>query len=213
VISGDGVGMEMELYIIRHGESLGNIMPGKDMPDSPLTDLGKSQAEKVIHALKEVQDIEHIISSPLLRALQTAQPYARELNTPITVWKDICEYRTGSSYVGPKVIELIKEFPQAHFSDEIEPDGWIYKGNDNPYYASKRARNIIIKLKKNYQNSKIAIFSHGTFNNYLIKALLDLPASNNSTIQQDNACINWFTLLENDSIKINKINETTHLNC
>jgi broad specificity phosphatase PhoE len=65
----------MNLYLIRHGESLGNANPAIyfEMEDwkVPLTDKGKEQAEKVRQELKNLQK-PYILSSPYVRAKGTA---------------------------------------------------------------------------------------------------------------------------------------------
>lgn len=33
-------GAIMELFLVRHGQSVGNTLPDRDMPDSPLTEQG-----------------------------------------------------------------------------------------------------------------------------------------------------------------------------
>ncbi|MBR6530989.1 MAG: histidine phosphatase family protein [Clostridia bacterium] len=72
----------MDLYIIRHGESQGNV--GLDVEDPHLTDLGKKQAELLALRLRNV-NFDAILSSPLTRAIQTATPLAELQQKEITV--------------------------------------------------------------------------------------------------------------------------------
>ena len=67
-----------KIYIIRHGESVGNlhrICLGHT--DLDLTDLGLMQAEKTAEALSCV-DFSAIYSSDLIRAVHTAEPHAKK---------------------------------------------------------------------------------------------------------------------------------------
>lgn len=70
----------MNLYIIRHGQSEGNINPQAyyDMPDwkIPLTEEGKKQAEKVSDQLRNLYK-PFIYSSPYIRAKETANIIAK----------------------------------------------------------------------------------------------------------------------------------------
>ena len=62
------------LYLIRHGQSAGNAEGrfGGHGP-TPLSELGKEQAEKTAKVLAK-EGISAIYSSDLLRAVQTAEP-------------------------------------------------------------------------------------------------------------------------------------------
>ena len=60
-------------YIIRHGQSEANakgILQGSQI-DTPLTELGRSQAQVTLSKL-ETDNFDAIYASPLLRAAQTA---------------------------------------------------------------------------------------------------------------------------------------------
>ncbi len=81
----------MDLYIIRHGESQGNI--GHDVENPKLTDLGHKQAELLSLRLKNIK-FDAILSSPLERAIQTATPLSELQNTPVTIMKNLYEVGT-----------------------------------------------------------------------------------------------------------------------
>ncbi len=73
----------MQLYFLRHGEA---DWPGWTKPDDerPLTDFGKKEARQVakfLNRLKVKPDL--IVTSPLPRALQTAEAAKEELKTKL----------------------------------------------------------------------------------------------------------------------------------
>jgi len=73
----------MQLYFLRHSEA---DWPGWTKPDDerPLTDFGKKevrQVAKFLNRLKVKPDV--IVSSPLPRALQTAEAAAEQLKTKL----------------------------------------------------------------------------------------------------------------------------------
>lgn len=78
----------MDLYIIRHGESQGNI--GLEVEDPHLTELGQKQAELLALRLRNI-DFDVILSSPLTRAVQTATPLASLRRKDITVMHELHE--------------------------------------------------------------------------------------------------------------------------
>ena len=69
--------IELELYIIRHGQSMGNIerntdgLSITDLHDPRLTDLGKKQAIACGERFKNTE-FDAVYSSALLRAVETA---------------------------------------------------------------------------------------------------------------------------------------------
>lgn len=81
----------MDLYIIRHGESQGNV--GHDVENPELTELGRKQAELLALRLRNIR-FDAILSSPLKRAVQTASPLSELRNTPITVMDSLYEVGT-----------------------------------------------------------------------------------------------------------------------
>ena len=73
----------MQLYFLRHGEA---DWPGWTKPDDerPLTDFGKKEVRQVatfLNRLKVKPDL--IVTSPLPRALQTAEVAAEQLKTKL----------------------------------------------------------------------------------------------------------------------------------
>ena len=64
----------MDLIIVRHGQSTGNITTD-DVPDGELTPLGRQQAAETAARLAG-EGITHVLASPLVRALATGTAIA-----------------------------------------------------------------------------------------------------------------------------------------
>ena len=74
----------MTLWLVRHGHSTVNAGAQSDM-DAPLTELGWQQARSLADAVGQQPDL--VITSPLLRARQTAMPWLeRWPATPQEIW-------------------------------------------------------------------------------------------------------------------------------
>ena len=110
----------MYLYVIRHGQKTFSSRPA-DAPDWELTDLGQRQAEYLAEVFRNIH-LDTLISSPLLRALQTATPLARMTGQNIHVWRDLVESYAGDKYIGPASATLRKTYPVDTIDPE-EPDG------------------------------------------------------------------------------------------
>jgi phosphohistidine phosphatase len=74
----------MDLYIIRHAEALPLGADGiEDDADRPLTPAGQARSGPLAAALqRQVVRLDRIVTSPLLRARQTAEGLLQELSAP-----------------------------------------------------------------------------------------------------------------------------------
>jgi len=74
------------LMLIRHGQSVANSgLPTSNPTTIPMTELGHLQAETTARSLSLVPTL--IVSSPMKRALQTADPFRREFpDVPFEIW-------------------------------------------------------------------------------------------------------------------------------
>jgi phosphohistidine phosphatase len=88
----------MELYIIRHAEAQALGEGGiKDDADRPLTETGHAQCGPLAAALqRQAVRLERVVTSPLLRARQTAEGLLKNLAPPV---------------------------PELHICDHLEPGG------------------------------------------------------------------------------------------
>jgi broad specificity phosphatase PhoE len=199
----------MELFLIRHGQSLGNVAKDDDMPDPPLSELGRIQAEQVAAHMRGFR-ITDIVSSPLIRALQTAQPLARALGLPINVWTNTYEVRVLGPYLGPNAGQLLEQFPEACFDEGMGPQGWFCSGDETPEAALARAKTVIAALLRNFPERRVAMFAHNAFNRYLLLAALGLDHRSTVQFRQKNGCINWLTFAEG-KVKVNLLGYDNHL--
>jgi probable phosphoglycerate mutase len=72
----------MAIFLIRHGETLGNASRTVQRPDNPLSPRGLEQAERLARRLAD-QRITAILASDFARAAQTAERLARVTGVPI----------------------------------------------------------------------------------------------------------------------------------
>jgi phosphohistidine phosphatase len=107
----------MQLYFLRHGEA---DWPGWTKPDDerPLTDFGKKEVRQVAKFLNRLKvKPALIVTSPLPRALQTAEVAAEQLKTRLRQDEalepgfGISELRTVLKRHGSKVLMLVGHEP------------------------------------------------------------------------------------------------------
>ena len=166
----------MELYYIRHGQSINNInLHNPDYiehSDPFLTEMGLEQAEYLAKYLKEKQHITddkawniqnqygfgltHIYTSLMERAVATAAPTARALgNVPFTVWKEIHE--EGGIYAreaedrfnglpGKPRSFFEKNFPELKLPDDYDESGWWKRPFETEDERQPRADKALAEL-------------------------------------------------------------------
>ena len=173
---------ELELYIIRHGQSMGNIerntdgLSITDLHDPRLTDLGKKQAIACGERFKNTE-FDAVYSSALLRAVETAteiikmQPNEKALK----VLPFLTEAGVSPEYSHSSFTEINKINKNAVLADDIDPTKSLFYYNstrdeaDLFERAEKALEYINIHQK---QGEKIAIVSHAAFITYLVFFLM-----------------------------------------
>ncbi|MFM1776976.1 MAG: hypothetical protein RLZZ260_543, partial [Actinomycetota bacterium] len=88
----------MELILVRHGLPLRReVVEGPADPE--LSPEGKEQAARLANYLAS-ESIDAIYSSPMKRAVQTAEPLAATTGLPISIIDDVAEYdRLSNEYI------------------------------------------------------------------------------------------------------------------
>ncbi|HXA94584.1 MAG TPA: histidine phosphatase family protein [Candidatus Dormibacteraeota bacterium] len=72
----------MTIFLIRHGETLGNASRTVQHPDNPLSPRGVAQAERLAERLKR-EGLTAILASDFARAAQTAEVLGRVTGLPV----------------------------------------------------------------------------------------------------------------------------------
>lgn len=196
--------VEMELYIVRHGQSCTNIKGGYGIPEEeltrdqwvnpPLTDLGIYQAKQLGEYYKD-EKFDAVYASPLRRATMTAyhaimQNECSEKRIYTLPW--LIECGIEEDYSAVTFDELNAEFDGLISApDDIDVSGNLVIGDGQNDAAHRiRAKKIIEYLRKHHnRGEKIMCVAHAAFNTDLflhaIKAedtrLFD-PAFSNTSV-------------------------------
>ncbi len=198
----------MKLYIIRHGETFGNLN-GDGFSETDLTPKGERQIALLGERFKE-ENIDKFYVSPLVRAVKTANA-VREYhkNTPIIIDSLLLEKGTDPDYIGLPDEEIKKLCPDAQINHRTP------LGEEDDKKAYERAKRIIEKIKaENDFLSTVVIIAHGTFNSYLVLAALDFPLKENFNFSHVNTGVSLVqTIKENGVIKtkLKFLNDYSHL--
>ncbi|MBU0578888.1 histidine phosphatase family protein [Patescibacteria group bacterium] len=149
----------MKIYLVRHGETLGNQKKIHQEPDSPLSDIGLSQAHLVAHRFSKIS-FDALLASPYKRTQQTASEISKKTNHPIETIKDLHEYDRPTSIQGlsfehsksKQVMDLIKK--------HIDNPNWHYGNEENFFDFKKRIQTVYLLLEKRPEKI-LTLVSHG----------------------------------------------------
>jgi broad specificity phosphatase PhoE len=162
----------LQALFIRHGQSAANIGAWiGDFAEIPLTPLGEQQAELL--AARWDFTPTHIITSPYLRARQTAAPtIARFPTVPVEAW-DIYEFTFWDrAHWSPSTPEDARE-EVALYWRLADPDRH-QAGAESFRDLSNRAEDTLRRLQAFPNPGKVLLFSHGHFMQAL-RQLLRFP--------------------------------------
>lgn len=196
------------IYIIRHGETYGNIN-GDGFAETDLTPNGMRQIAFLGKRFKDTE-IDKIYTSPLKRAIKTSNAIKSfHENTPLVVDFALLEKGTDPDYSGLSDDEILKLSPYAKIKERKS----LGEENDEKAYA--RAKEFIKKIKaENDFNSTVVVVAHGTFNSFLVLAALDFPLKENFNFSHLNTGVTLVNYLEEDGViktKLKFLNDTSHL--
>ncbi|MCW2700037.1 MAG: Phosphoglycerate mutase [Blastococcus sp.] len=144
----------LTLLLVRHGQSEWNaagLMQGQT-PHVPLTALGRAQAATAARELAAARP-GALISSDLLRALQTAEPCARSTGLPITTTPMLREQGYG-------VLEGRPSRELWNVVDWTDPE-WAADGGESLAQLHRRVSVYLDQLAADPPADVVALVTHG----------------------------------------------------
>lgn len=159
------------IYFVRHGQTPNNLLglKGKFKSAHSLTTEGFSQAAAAadkLHAENTTSSVV-LLSSPLLRAKQTAQIVADKLSAPVSYYEELTEFDPGiySDWTIEKVLERYRDI-----SPEKLPEFYL-EGGESWVDISKRTTSIV-NYYAQADHSTLIVVSHASVMQICINTLL-----------------------------------------
>ena len=202
------------MLLIRHGETdrnAGGIALGRE--DVPLNERGRAQAQALATSLAASRtdvSIAAVYSSPLRRALATAQPLAQALDLEVQTEDGLIEMDVGEAE-GRPLTELQERFPdflRAWRSDQVADVPM--PGGESLRQVQERAWGAVESLRERHDNETVAVVSHNFVILTLLCRTLELPLARFRRLKHDLAAVS-IVEVANERQVVLSLNDRCHL--
>lgn len=176
----------MKLYVARHGETQWNAenkICGRT--DLPLTEKGHQQAQQLAEKTSQLE-LDMIVSSPMLRARQTAEPTAKALGLPILTDERLIEQDYGI-YEG-----MDRQTPG--FLANKRQFACKYPGGESMMQLAYRVYGLLEELKEQHPEKRILLVCHGGICRVIRTYFEDMTNEDYFRYSEENAAIREYEL-------------------
>ena len=199
----------MQILLIRHGQSEADLLKVHEgRADFQLTELGIQQAHLMADWVTNTFKPEIIWSSPLIRAMKTAEILSEKVDCKIKYDSDLMEWNNGV-LAGMSRAEAIKKYPEPVKGHR--PHESVEKG-ESAIAFRMRGEVVISKIiSESNEYNRIAVISHGGSISRMIQSFMKLPVINDYIIRTDDTGIHLLEYKDEKQV-IHFLNRTNHLN-
>lgn len=159
------------ITLLRHGESEGNLAGVvQGQADYPLSQRGEDQAYALAQEWKSSSaHFDLVISSPLLRAAQTAEIVASTFSAPM-IFEPAWQERDFGQLQGVSLEEIAHRTPPVDFFHPYEPIGITGESQVDLYARASQAIQALLHL----QPGSYLVVSHGAILNKALDVIMGI---------------------------------------
>ena len=192
----------MELILVRHAEPRAPQASDADSNDPPLGARGREQAERVADWLAR-ESLDRVVSSPLLRARETAQVTASRFGLEVEVDDRLRDAENGRAPYVP--IEVARaEDPEAYHA-RVED----YRSSSRLASIAERVNTSLDDWAERTRGGRVAVFCHGSVVNAFAVRVLGLGDS--AFLEAAYASGHRFMVSSKGVRSVKSLNETAYL--
>ncbi len=200
-----------ELFLVRHGQTDSNVARLFDgATDTPLNQLGRRQAQLVAKRIGELADLSSLYSSPLQRALLTAQAISRNIGLQPVIEAGLREMNFGvaESHTMAAIIERWPELA-ARMQDPGQADVSFPDGESRREFHH-RVRTTLDLIATAQQGQRIVVVAHGGVISSAVAQMLGHDPNDWRKFTVDNCSVTHIELATSGSIA-HVVNDVVHL--
>jgi probable phosphomutase (TIGR03848 family) len=194
----------IKLLLIRHAtcDPVGRLLAGR-APGVRLNAEGRAQAARLVDRLHDVE-LDAIYSSPMQRALETAEPLARHAKRDVETMDELNEIEFGE-WTGRSLEELDRRDDWRRFN-EIRSLGRPPAG-ESMLEVQARALGAVEAIRRRHPDGICAVVSHGDVLRCLIAHLAGIPIDLFQRLEISPASVSVVRVGERE-INISRVNDT-----
>ncbi len=197
------------IILVRHGQTEWNREERfRGWVDIDLDETGVRQAGAAAQRIAQ-WDVAAIYSSPLRRAIATAQIIANRLSLPVVPLEGIIDMNFGI-WQGLSIGEVKGKYPELFDLWRYSPQSLEIPEGEGLEDVRKRVVATIDELTVRHESATVALVTHRVVCKVLLCHLLGLDNSHFWQIAQDAASINLFEMSEGKAT-VTLLNDTCHL--
>ena len=197
-----------ELILVRHGETEWNVEEVfRGRIDIELNETGLRQTELLAQYLSGL-NIDAVYSSPLRRALNTAEVIARYHKLKVEIASGLTDFNYGK-WQGLPHQEVKRRYKKLYGQWLENPHLIRMPDGESLDEVRERALTVVDEVVAKHEGT-VVLVSHRVVNKVLICALLGLDNSHFWNIRQDTCGTTTFAC-ENGRFILTKHNDTSHL--
>ena len=203
--------MVTTLYLIRHCQSMGNIQHRfQGRFDAPVSPDGEKQLELLSLRFRN-EKIDAVYSSPLLRAVRTAQAVARFSGLPIRIEEGFIEIDVGEME-NLELSQIGKRFPETARNWDQSPDLCCFPGGETMQEVYRRVNDTLDQVIEKNRGKQVVVVTHGGVlrNLYARVAFGCLEGIRKSEVF-GNTGVSVLKAAEGKGLFFEKINDLSHL--
>lgn len=161
----------MKLYVVRHGQTNWNVENRfQGQSNTSLTDIGKQQAKNLSEKFKNI-DVDLILSSPLQRAIDTANIINEYTQVKLLIEPKLIE-RSFGDFEGLDDISMF----DCNINKLLDYDLNYSLHNVEPIQSLfKRVSSLLSSLKSKFPNKRIVLSTHEGVIQVIESILKNLP--------------------------------------
>jgi len=196
--------------LVRHGQTEWNrVERFRGRADVPLNETGLAQAEATGQRIAEEWQPTAVFSSPLSRAVKTAEAIAKHFNLPVQTHPGLTDIDYGE-WQGLMPDEVRERWSEAAHAWYNEPEIACIPGRETLAGLRERAMCTVNELVSHHNEQTIVLVGHTVINRIILLGVLGLGNERFWHIKQDTCAINVFEVENNDFVMVS-MNDTCHL--
>jgi broad specificity phosphatase PhoE len=196
----------VRLILVRHGESVGNLenrLQGHE--DYDLTELGRRQAVLTAQRLAKL-GLAAAYTSPLQRAMSTAETIAAYCGCKLVESPDVSEYHFGEM-AGATYAEV-----RMRFASNVGAAERVYPGEEGRDVFYARVTRAMWEITQRHSGQTAAVISHGGPIALFCQTVLGLPYRRPMPFAIGNCSLTFIDVPEGEGVAyLARLNDLCHL--